>query len=188
MTDLYLLIRRTPFMVVTAHPNLFDDPADAASVVADVLRNNVPMLKAPAEQDGEEFAKVPVGDIFEHPSRYQFRLIRADFTDNGKAITPGLRVLNNDLKQGTVCRAQFMQSGELAPGGRHFKGWYDVDVDGGGGRSPFNGERLTTDGSAFGIDVSRGTSDNGADDWTGGVQGGSRVLADRLVTPDGAPS
>lgn len=168
MNNHFLLIRRTPHMVVMAYPTLFEDPADAGNAVADVLLNYTSLTRPAAQRDGREFAQLEVGEIFEHPSKYQFRVIRADFTGNGKPITPGLRVLNNDLRQGTVCRAQFMRTGDLAPGGRGFIGWYDVDVDG-GGRTGFNGERLTTDGSAFGIDVSRGTSSDDPDDWTGRV-------------------
>lgn len=188
MDEPYLLIRQTPFKVVTAHRNLFEDAADAASAVADTLRNYTSMTRGAAEQDGREFAKLAVGEIFEHPSGYRFRLIPANFTDNGKPITPGLRVLNNDLRQGTVCRAQFMQTGDLKPGGQLFIGWYDVDVDG-GGRTSFDGGRLTTDGSAFGIDVSRETSfPDDPDNWTGRTLDRARLLDNMpVVHTDGSP-
>lgn len=173
----YLLIRQTPFMVVTAHPELFETPADAGAAVADVLRSYANVTRAKALKDGYGFAKVDVGDIYEHPSGYKFRVIPVDFTDNGKPIVPGLRVLNTDMRAGAVCRAQFMATGLLAPGGQHFDGWYFVDLDG-GGRTKFDGGRLTTDGSAFGITiVPRETSlPQDPDDWTGRASDGARLL------------
>ena len=188
MNKPYLLIRRTPFHVVTANPNLFEDAAEAGSAVADVLQNNTPLTRVAAEQEGREFAKLAVGEIFEHSSGYQFRIIRADFTYDGKPIVPGLRVLNNDLRKGAVCRAQFMRDSPLAPGGKDFLGWYDVAVDGGGGWGPFNGEHLTTDGSHFGIDVSRGTSAEDPDNWTNRALGRARLLDNPpVVHTNGSP-
>lgn len=154
---LYLLIRRTPLGAVIAHPAPFGSVKEAARVAGLMLYDNTAVSGATAQAFGAGLATLPVGSLYEHDSGYQFRILAADFTDNGVPITPGLRVLTNDLTEGTVSRAQFMRNSSIDPGGQYFNNWYDVDIDG-YGRKSFNGERLTTDGSRFGrLDVPRET-------------------------------
>lgn len=66
------------------------------------------------------------------------------YTDNGVEITPGLRVMTNDWKWGTVEPKQFTNGGMTYPGGELFDGWFFVIYDGDERGSRFNGERLTT--------------------------------------------
>jgi hypothetical protein len=67
------------------------------------------------------------------------------YTDNGVEITPGLRVMTNDWRWGTVEASQFTDGGLTYPGGEYFDGWFYVIYDGQDGRgSRFNGERMTT--------------------------------------------
>lgn len=64
-------------------------------------------------------------------------------TANGVVISPGLRVITNDLIWGTVEAAQFTDGGPLDPGGEYFDGWFYVMYDD-GRRGRFNGERMST--------------------------------------------
>jgi hypothetical protein len=72
-----------------------------------------------------------------------YRILVADFTSNGRAITPGLRVLDYDRREGTVEVGQFLDDGTMSPGGEYFDGWYEVVPDGETKRGKrFNGERM----------------------------------------------
>lgn len=65
-------------------------------------------------------------------------------TIDGVEIKAGLRVFNYyDQKWGVIAPAQFEQTGDLAPGGKHFDGWYDVTHDDGSG-ALLNGHRIAT--------------------------------------------
>lgn len=70
-----------------------------------------------------------------------YRILKADFTSNRVPITPGLRVLDYDQRNGAVVAPQFMATSSLAPGGEYFDGWYHVEADKGSTRL-FNGSRL----------------------------------------------
>jgi hypothetical protein len=52
-------------------------------------------------------------------------------TSDGVPITPGLRVLTNELQWGTVAKAQFSNGNQCAPGGAYFNGWFEVIYDDG---------------------------------------------------------
>lgn len=188
-TPVYLLIYRTPYKSITTPGTVYTTMERAGRAAGLVLYDNASVPRSTAQKHGDKIASRPVGSVYVHDSGYDFRILRADHTANGIPITPGLRVVNNDLKWGTVGRAQFMAEGASNPGGEHFLSWYDVDVDG-HGRKPFDGGRLTTDGSGFGlIDVPRGTpAEGGPDDWTGRALGRARLLDNPpVVRTDGSP-
>ncbi|MEU0214059.1 hypothetical protein ABZ281_02685 [Streptomyces sp. NPDC006265] len=65
-------------------------------------------------------------------------------THDGVEITSGLRVFNYyDRKWGVISPAQFERTGDLAPGGKHFNGWYDVQHED-GSKALLNGHRMAT--------------------------------------------
>lgn len=75
-----------------------------------------------------------VGSIVSHRKLPDllYRILEADFTSNGRPITPGLRVEDYDRRTGVVESAQFMDDGMMTPGGRYFREhpWYYVLRDG----------------------------------------------------------
>lgn len=145
----YILVRRTPQGTVLAHRMPFPSVRDAARVAGLVLSDNAGLKQAEAQTFSAQLAAEPIGTIGEHACGYAFRILAADFTDDGVLITPGLRVMTNDLEWGSVGRDQFMRTSPMAPGGQHFEGWYSVELNDTGREKDFNGERLTTDGSRF---------------------------------------
>lgn len=154
----YILVRRAPLGSVMAHDIPFDTVDDAGRAVTTILLGQPSVTKEAAVNYARELTGLPLGTIVKHSTGYEFRILAADYTADGKLIHPGLRVLNTDMKAGAVSRSQFMRLAPFAPGGEFFEGWYDVAVDGVGKKS-FNGERLTTDFSRFGkTDVPRETS------------------------------
>lgn len=138
-----ILIRRLPGGEITAHATPFVSARAAADAAARVLHDNAGVWAGDGQKFADALAAQPLGTILDHPSGYDFRILRADVTADGVAITPGLRVFNYyDRQWGTVCRHQFMRTAPLAPGGRFFEGWYDVAREGDGSVSMLNGERL----------------------------------------------
>lgn len=141
MSTKYLLIRRLPDGRVRSHMTAFDGFLRAARVAGQVLLDSSAVTtRRAAGLFAEALRKQPLGTIWPHPSGYNFRIIRADFTTDGVAITPGLRVVTNDKTWGTVEAAQFMTGLSLDPGGDFFDGFYLVE----GPDKKFNGERLAT--------------------------------------------
>lgn len=76
---------------------------------------------------------------------YRFRVLKADYTEDGQPITPGARLFNYyDRWWGTIDPAQFLADGMLSPGGKAFDGWYDITRDGDSWSCKLNGPRLST--------------------------------------------
>jgi hypothetical protein len=142
----YLLARRLPDGRIKGNAFTFTTFARAARAAGQCLYDNGAELRTTAQKFGVELAAQPLGTIWGHPSGYDFRILRADFTVNGAMITPGLKVRNYyDAWNGTVDPAQFFRESPLDPGGEHFNHWYDVTRDGDERPyTPLNGERLTT--------------------------------------------
>ncbi len=141
----YLLIRRLPDGVIKSHSMTFASGNKAARAAGVVLYDNAGVQMAVAQRFSALVAREP-GEVWEHSeSGYAFRVLVADFTANGVAITPGLRVITNNMEWATVDPAQFMDTSILMPGGRAFDRWYYVIHDGDSHpKDRFNGERLAT--------------------------------------------
>jgi len=144
MTDGYLLIRRSPKGVITAYGDcVYNDQSHAAAAAKGSLIGSGVAGSANARLFADALGRRPLGTVWGHPSAYDFRILAADFTNDGHPITPGLRVLDYDRTWGTVSPDQFMDEGSMAPGGPHFDGWYYVQRDGDDRpRKKFNGPRL----------------------------------------------
>ncbi|MBQ6358489.1 MAG: hypothetical protein IJI97_05970 [Clostridia bacterium] len=65
------------------------------------------------------------------------------YTSDGVEITPGLKVMTNEVKWGIIDPAQFTSGRSTHPGGEYFNGWFDVLYED-GSRVLMNGERLRT--------------------------------------------
>lgn len=145
-TKPYILVRRTPAGLICAHTAAFDGYIRAARTAGQVLYNNGAVkTKAAANAFSEALRKQPIGTIWGHPSGYDFRILRADFTTDGVAITPGLRVITNDFRWGLVEATQFLSESSVAPGGQFFDHFYLLNDE--TDRYPyarFDSERLST--------------------------------------------
>ncbi len=143
----YILIRQLPDGTIKAHADALPTLDRAARVMGMCLYDNGQETKSRAQRLSAQLLRQPLGTVYEHERGYRFRILRAEFTGDQVAITPGLRVMDNNLVWGIVDPAQFMRTGVCDPGGEHFlrngKGWYDV-VRKDGHREAFDGERLTT--------------------------------------------
>lgn len=146
----YILVRRRHDGAISAHAaSPFDAVRWAARAAGIVLyeRGAEPVLST-AQKFGATLGEQPLGTIWGHRSGDDFRILIADYTSDGVAITPGLRVQDNNLKWGLVEAPQFFDDGMLMPGGQYFDHWYYV-VRENGHRERFNGERLTTSALSF---------------------------------------
>lgn len=144
-TQRYLLIRRTPDRVIKARTLTFTGVRAAAGAAGQILHDNAGVWEGDAQKFAAALTAQPVGVIWGHPSGYDFRILPAHFTADGIAITPGLRVITNDLKWGTVEVDQFMNEADpFGPGGQHADGWYHLNHEDGTRYARFNGERLGT--------------------------------------------
>lgn len=142
MGSTLILIRKTPSGTVGAHAFPFPTMEQIAEAAADVLYNFANVTRRASHGYAAELAALPVGDIYVHEaSGYHLRVLTADHTADKVAIMPGLRVLNTDMRWGSVSRAQFMNTSDFAPGGKHFDGRYSIDLDA-GGTATFDGTRL----------------------------------------------
>lgn len=144
----YLLIRRIPTGKI-ASSGPFTSRGHAAVAAARTLTGAGVASAAKARAFAEALGLLDVGQVHSYEQEggksYDFRVLVADFTVNGVAITPGLRVLDYDRKWGAVEAPQFMDDGMMTPGGEYFDGWYRVHRDGEArAYKKFNGERLTT--------------------------------------------
>lgn len=145
---MFILIRQLPDAddrpgPIKAHNNAFTTENRAAQAAARLLRHNTSMPKAAV---GKVINALTVGAIWDHESGYRFRILEAHYTDDKVLITPGLRVFcYYDSEWGTVEETQFFNDAMLAPGSKHFDGWYLIrTVDGDGFCKKFNGARLAT--------------------------------------------
>lgn len=145
----FILIYRTPTGEIKAYahreePTLYVFPLNAALASYAVLAA-AGIDIADARLFAEKLSQQRPGTVWGHPTRYDFRVLHADFTVNNVAITPGLRVLDYDREWGAVEETQFMAQEYTAPGGQYFDNWYYVRRDGEtSAHKKFNGERLTT--------------------------------------------
>jgi len=149
-----------PFIVVYAHGTddttidhlgqVFTSQNAAAEAVGTYLRekHEVPESEAQLvvgmlrtmELNKDEVDEI--GSIVSDPhTGLKFRILDAHYTSDGRAITPGMRVLDYDREEGTVVKRRFMTGYSNDPGGLYFNGWYAVEKDSGAVRD-FNGERL----------------------------------------------
>ena len=142
-TQGYLLIHRDAEGNITA-PNVpYKTFAHAARGAGMALERHKLAGSAAARNFASALARRPLGTIWGHGSGYDFRILRPDFTADGVAITPGLKVITNDLKWGLVEPTQFMsEKDSFAPGGEHHDGWYLLTHEDGTLYAKFNGERL----------------------------------------------
>jgi hypothetical protein len=118
-------------------------PADSVEEVVDLATRLLPELRSGGF--GPAVAEASVGTSWTHASGYTGRILKADFTDDGQAIVPGLRVRTNNNWWGYIWPEQFLAEGLTAPGGSCFEGWYEVCKD--DDHAPyyrFNSERLST--------------------------------------------
>jgi hypothetical protein len=143
----YILVRQLPDGEITSHTGAFATLDMAGRAMGLCLYDNRQETRTRAQRLGVRLIRQPLGTLYEHEHGYKFRILRAEFTSDRVAITPGLRVVDNNLVRGTVDPAQFMRTGDLDPGGEHFLqagiGWYDV-IRGNGDTKKFDGSRLTT--------------------------------------------
>lgn len=141
----FILVRRLPTGEIKAHATAFVDVPRAAAAAAHVLKDNAGVGSATARLFAAALDRRPVGTVWGHPSGYDFRILIADYTTDGAAIIPGLRVLDYDRQWGAVEASQFMAEELGTPGGQYFDNWYYVQRDGeASAYKKFNGERLTT--------------------------------------------
>lgn len=140
----YLLIRRSPQGKITAHGGTVYRTVDhAAAAAKGSLISSGVAGSGNARLFGDALGRRPLGTIWGHPSGYDFRILAADFTDDGAPITPGARLLNYyDNEWGTIEPTQFMHGGLLSPGGIAFDGWYNFTRDKDGWECKLNGQRL----------------------------------------------
>lgn len=139
----YILIRVLPGGAVMHQPPQAQVRYAARSAGL-CLYDNVGVVKATAQKFGAELSQKPIGAWLSHESGYRFRILRADHTVDGVALTPGMRVFNYyDHEWGTLPAEQFAADGMLNPGGECFNGWYDFVSEDGVTRL-LNGERLST--------------------------------------------
>lgn len=139
----YILVLRRPDKEIVSRVTRYVDPFAASLAASLTLHSDVCIPKDQAQRFGEELARQPVGTIWGHPSGYDFRILEADLTSDGYAITPGLPVYINDNWEGAVLPGQFFADGLTDPGGKFFDGWYLVCK--GTTRMPYakyNGERM----------------------------------------------
>lgn len=141
----FILVRRLPTGEIKAPSVAFVDIPRAAAAAAHILKNDAGVGSATARLFGDALGRRPVGTVWGHPNRNDFRILVADFTSDGIPVTPGLRVLDYDREWGAVEETQFMCEELSTPGGQYFDNWYYVRRDGEtGAHKKFNGERLTT--------------------------------------------
>lgn len=144
MNETYLLITRFPGGEIKSSAPL-QDKQHAVLTAEKFLTGFRVEDHTTARYFATAFDQKPVGTVWGHAAGYDFRILRADYTSNGVAITPGLRVLDYDREWGNVEPLQFMDDGCMSPGGQFFDGWYLVHRDGENyATRKFNGERLTT--------------------------------------------
>jgi hypothetical protein len=142
----YLLVYRTPVNTILAHPTTFVTFGRTALAARTILIADGAAGSANARLFADALARRPLGTIWGHPSGYDFRILAADFTADGAAITPGLKVFNYyDRQWGVIEAGQFLRQDSLGPGGEFFDGWYDFLRE---GRirpcKKLNGQRLAT--------------------------------------------
>lgn len=140
----YLLIRRTPLGKITAYGDTHLTFIRAAAAARESLVGSEVAGTANARLFADALARRPLGTVWGHPSGYDFRILVADFTEDGAPITPGLRVFNYyDRTWGIIEPDQFMRGDMMGPGGEAFDGWYDFRKDGEERSSKkLNGQRL----------------------------------------------
>lgn len=145
MSETYLLIRRTPLgKIMSSGP--FTTIGHAAVAAARTLTGAGMAGSGNARLFADALAILPLGTVKAHLSGYDFRILAADYTEDGAPITPGLRVFNYyDQTWGHIDAAPFMAENPAGPGGKFFNGWYDFTKDG-DDRSckMLNGQRLAT--------------------------------------------
>jgi hypothetical protein len=153
MSTKYLLIHRGPDGTVGFRKGpvdgAFPGKPSAADAVAMILIGKRAETDAKmARRFASALGRMEVGAILGHGgSNYDFRILPAYFTADKKPvpITPGLKIITNDLKWGIVEPTQFMnETDPFLPGGQFFDGWYNVNHLDGSRYAKFNGERLGT--------------------------------------------
>lgn len=146
----FILIRRLPDDTIKAHTTPFRTFAHAARAAGQSLQDSQAAGSAAARLFADALARRPLGTIWGHDSGCDFRILRAHLTTDAVAITPGLRVITNDLKWGFVEPTQFMNEADsFGPGGEYFDdpregGWYLLTHEDGVPYAKFNGARLAT--------------------------------------------
>ena len=143
-TEGYLLIYRDPKGHVSSVKSKpyrnFNHAVRAAGMT---LLSRQVVGSAATQSFANALARRPLGTVYGHAAGHDFRILRADFTADGVAITPGLKVITNDLKWGIVEPNQFMSEHDaFGPGGEYFDGWYLIVHEDGTLYAKFNGERL----------------------------------------------
>jgi hypothetical protein len=149
----YILIHRDPSGLVQCatrlsgpHPTTYATPTHAARSAGYLFS------QLPGQQHGmggtlaRNLAARPIGSILDAwKTGHHFRILRADFTQDGITITPGLEVTENNLRRATIDAEQFMDTSDLMPGGSSFDRWYYVIYPGDDRPSErFDSTRLTT--------------------------------------------
>lgn len=144
-TNAFILIRQLPSGEIAAHGTPFVTFEHAAAAAARFLTENKLAGSAAARLYANALARRPLAAVHPHTSGYAFRILRADFTTDNVAITPGLRVITNDVRWATVEATQFMcETDAFGPGGIYHDGWYNLTGEDGHPYNKFNGERLAT--------------------------------------------
>lgn len=144
----YLLIRRFPDGSIHSNAKPVLGRKTTAAAAATILRMRAGEVYRQASHFAAALARQPDGTIWGHASGYDFRILVPDYTSDGVAITPGLRVFNlHDQQWGIIEPLQFMDQGLHSPGAPGFDGHYLFQKDGDGyGTRKFRGDRLTTRG------------------------------------------
>ena len=149
----YILIQRDPAGLISAvdlaqsiHPTTYATPTHAARTAGYLFSQLPGQQRGMGARVTRNLAARPIGGILPAwNTGHAFRILRADFTQDGIPITPGLEITENNLKAAVVDSAQFMDPGDLMPGGAHFDRWYYVTYPGDERRSErFDSTRLTT--------------------------------------------
>lgn len=126
MPEGYLLIRRSPKGVITAYGDTYRTSGHAAAAAKGSLIGSGVAGSANGRLFADALARRPLGTIWGHPSGYDFRILGADFTEDGTPITPGAHLFNYyDREWGVITPEQFMSELLGSPGGKFFDGWYD---------------------------------------------------------------
>lgn len=144
----YLLIRRFPDGSIHSNTKPIRGRKTAASAAATILRMRAGEVYRQASHFAAALARQPDGAIWGHASGYDFRMLVPDYTADGAAITPGLRVFNlHDREWGTIEPLQFMDQGLNSPGAPGFDGHYFFQKqDERYATRKFRGDRLSTQG------------------------------------------
>lgn len=149
----YILIHRDPSGTITAvdlsksvHTVTYATPTHAARTAGYLFSQLPGQQRGMGGRVARNLHARPVGGILAAwDTGHCFRILRADFTQDGIAITPGLEVTENNLRPAIIDAAQFMETSDLMPGGQFFDRWYYVVYPGDDRRSHrFDTTRLTT--------------------------------------------